>query len=62
MDSRVKETLDRAKWLCARSYFVRFRAQSIAGWARVLCRLAGEQRASRHLTSSSIERRNIIKA
>ena len=45
MDARTKSLIERAKETSARSYMVRFRAQSIAGLAHSLCREAATLRA-----------------
>jgi hypothetical protein len=44
MEGRTRDLIIRAKQTVARSYFARFRAQSIAGLAIVLCREAAELR------------------
>jgi hypothetical protein len=43
--ARTKSLVDRARETNARSYVIRFRAQSIAGLAHSLCREAATMRA-----------------
>ena len=55
-DLLTKALVDRAEQLKHRSYFVRFRAQNIAGWALLLCREAASLRRRRPTSTNGATR------